>query len=151
MIDGIKSKQLRVLPDERGRLVEMLRCDDELFQKFGQVYMTTTYPHVIKAWHYHKLQYDNFVCIKGMVKLVCFDAREGSKTKGEVNEFFVGENNMILLQIPPMVYHGWKCISETESMVINVVTELYNYKNPDEFRLPFDSPEIPYDWSIKMG
>jgi len=151
MIDGLKLKQLRTIPDERGRLMEMLRCDDELFQKFGQVYMTTTYPQVIKAWHYHKLQYDSFVGIKGMVKLVCYDARENSKTKGEINEFFVGEHNHVLIQIPPMVYHGWKCISESEAWVINIVSEAYNYKNPDEFRLPFDTPEIPYDWSIKMG
>ena len=76
MIDGVKFRKLRVIPDERGRLMEMLRSDDEMFKKFGQVYMTTTYPQVIKAWHYHKLQYDSFIAIKGMVKLVCYDARE---------------------------------------------------------------------------
>jgi len=151
MIDGIKIKKLKLIPDERGRLMEILRCDDELFIKFGQVYLTTTYPQVIKAWHYHKLQFDTFVCIKGMVKLVCYDAREESKTKGEVNEFFVGEHNLSLIQIPPMVYHGWKCISENEAWVLNVVTEPYNYNNPDEFRLPYNSSEIPYDWAIKMG
>ncbi len=151
MIDGIKLKKLKFIPDERGRLMEILRCDDDLFIKFGQVYMTTTYPQVIKAWHYHKLQFDSFICIKGMVKLVCYDAREESKTKGEVNEFFVGEHNLSLIQIPPMVYHGWKCISETEAWVLNVVTEPYNYNNPDEFRLPYNSSEIPYDWQIKMG
>ena len=151
MIDGIKIKKLKFIPDERGRLMEILRCDDDLFIKFGQVYMTTTYPQVIKAWHYHKLQFDSFICIKGMVKLVCYDAREESKTKGEVNEFFVGEHNLSLIQIPPMVFHGWKCISETEAWVLNVVTEPYNYNNPDEFRLPYNSSEIPYDWAIKMG
>ncbi|HEY9188863.1 MAG TPA: dTDP-4-dehydrorhamnose 3,5-epimerase family protein [Bacteroidota bacterium] len=151
MIDGIKLKKLKFIPDERGRLMEILRCDDDLFIKFGQVYMTTTYPQVIKAWHYHKLQFDSFICIKGMVKLVCYDAREESKTKGEVNEFFVGEHNLSLIQIPPMVFHGWKCISETEAWVLNVVTEPYNYNNPDEFRLPYNSSEIPYDWQIKMG
>jgi len=151
MIDGIKLKKLKFIPDERGRLMEILRCDDDLFIKFGQVYMTTTYPQVIKAWHYHKLQFDSFICIKGMVKLVCYDAREDSKTKGEVNEFFVGEHNLSLIQIPPMVFHGWKCISETEAWVLNVVTEPYNYNNPDEFRLPYNSSEIPYDWQIKMG
>ena len=151
MIDGVKFRKLRVIPDERGRLMEMLRSDDEMFKKFGQVYMTTTYPQVIKAWHYHKLQYDSFIAIKGMVKLVCYDARESSLTKGEINEFFVGAHNLAIIQIPPMVYHGWKCISESESWVINVVSELYNYENPDEYRLPFDTKEIPYDWSIKMG
>jgi len=151
MIEGIKVKQLKVIPDERGRLMEMLRCDDEIYIKFGQVYMTTTYPQVIKAWHYHKLQYDSFVVIKGMIKLVCYDSRDNSPTKGEVNEFFVGEHNNLLIQIPPMVYHGWKCISDNEAMIINIVSEAYNYKDPDEFRVPFDYKEIPYEWSIKMG
>lgn len=151
MIEGIKLKKLHFIPDERGRLVEMLRNDDSFFIKFGQVYMTTTYPQVIKAWHYHKIQYDNFVCIKGMVKLVCCDARDDSKTKGEINEFFIGEHNLQLIQIPPLVFHGWKCISETEAWIINIVTEPYNYSNPDEYRLPYNTSEIPYDWSIKMG
>jgi dTDP-4-dehydrorhamnose 3,5-epimerase len=150
MIEGIKVKDLKVIPDERGRLMEMLRCDDNLFVKFGQVYMTTTYPHVIKAWHYHKLQYDSFVVLKGMIKLVCYDSREGSKTLGEVNEFFIGEYNTKLIQIPPFIYHGWKCISDSEAMILNIVSEPYNYSNPDEFRQPYDSPEIPYDWTIKM-
>lgn len=151
MIQGVKTKKLRVIPDERGRLMEILRCDDDLFIKFGQVYITTTYPQVIKAWHYHKLQTDNFTVVKGMIKLVLYDPREGSPTKSEVNEFFIGEYNPLLAQVPPGVYHGWKCISEMEAMVINTVTEPYNYSNPDEYRLPYNSKEIPYDWEIKMG
>lgn len=106
MIDGIRTKQLKLIPDERGRLMEMLRCDEELFTQFGQVYMTTTYPQVIKAWHYHKLQTDNVVVVRGMLKLVCYDAREDSPSKGELNEFFIGEQNNTLVQIPPGVYHG---------------------------------------------
>lgn len=151
MIDGVKMKKLRVIPDERGRLTEMLRSDDDLFIKFGQCYMTTTYPGVVKAWHFHKIQTDNFVVITGMFKVALYDARDGSPTKGEVNEFFLGDHNQQLLQIPPGVYHGWKCISEREGVVVNVSTETYNYDDPDEYRLPFDTDEIPYDWDIRMG
>lgn len=151
MIDGVKTKKLRVIPDERGRLTEMLRSDDDLFIKFGQCYMTTTYPGVVKAWHFHKIQTDNFVVTSGMFKVVLYDARDGSPTKGEVNEFFLGDHNQQLLQIPPGVYHGWKCIGENEGVVVNVSTETYNYDDPDEYRLPFDTDEIPYDWEIKMG
>jgi len=151
MIHGVKIKDLRVLPDERGRLMEILRSDDELFTKFGQVYLTTAYPGVTKAWHYHKIQTDNFVVVKGMMKLVLYDSREDSPTHGEVNEFFLGEHNPKLLQIPPYVYHGFKCISEQEAMVINIPTELYNYKKPDEYRLDPHTVEIPYDWARKDG
>lgn len=151
MIDGVLVKKLRVIPDERGRLMEILRSDDELFSKFGQVYMTTTYPGVIKAWHLHKVQTDNIVALKGMLKLALYDDRDGSPTKGELNEFFIGEHNPMLVQVPSNVYHGWKCISESEAIVINVPTEAYNYKEPDEHRLPYDTELIPYDWSVKHG
>lgn len=151
MIEGVKTKKLKVVPDERGRLMEVFRNDDDLYEKFGQVYMTTNYPGVVKAWHYHKIQTDNVVCVKGMMKVVLYDNRDDSKTKGEVNEFFIGDYNPMLVQIPPHVYHGWKCISKDESIAVSVPTEPYNYEEPDEFRLPFDSKEIPYDWDIKMG
>jgi dTDP-4-dehydrorhamnose 3,5-epimerase len=78
MIDGVKVKQLKAISDERGRLMEMLRADDEIFEKFGQAYMTTVYSGVVKGWHYHKKQLDNFVCVKGMIKLVLYDGREKS-------------------------------------------------------------------------
>ncbi len=151
MISGVKIKKLKVIPDERGRLMEMLRADDEIFIKFGQIYMTTAYPGVVKAWHYHKKQIDNFVVVKGMMKVVLYDAREDSPTYKEINEFFMGEHNPILLQIPAFVYHGFKCISETEAIVINCPTETYSYENPDEYRVPPHGGEIPYDWSRKDG
>ena len=78
MIEGVKIKKLKVIPDERGRLMEMLRADDDLFMRFGQVYMTTAYPGAVKAWYYHKKQVDNFVVVKGMMKVVLFDGRESS-------------------------------------------------------------------------
>ncbi len=151
LIHGVRTKTLKVHADERGRVMEMLRADEELFIKFGQVYMTTAYPGVVKAWHYHKKQTDHFVCVKGMMKVVLYDPREDSPTKGTINEFFIGEHNPMLIQIPPGVYHGFKCISEHEAMVINTVTEPYNHENPDEYRLPPHGGEIPYDWARKDG
>ena len=100
MIEGVEIKRLKIIPDERGRVMEILRKDDEVFEDFGQNYMTTAYPQVIKAWHLHKKQTDFFTCIKGMIKLVLYDSRENSPTKGEVNQFFVGEHNPILIKIP---------------------------------------------------
>jgi len=131
--------------------MEILRADDELFKKFGQVYMTTAYPGVVKAWHYHKKQVDNMTIIKGMMKIVLYDARKDSPTNGEVNEFFLGEHNPKLLQIPKLVYHGFKCISQEEAVVINIPTESYNYEAPDEYRLDPHRNEIPYDWRLKEG
>ena len=151
MIDGVKVKPLKVIPDERGRLMEIMRCDDEIFQKFGMVYMTTGYPGVVKAWHYHKLQDDHFAVVKGMMKIVLYDNRDGSSTRGEVNEFFLGVHNPIMVRIPKGVYHGFKTISDEEAIVINIPTEPYNREAPDEFRLDPHDNDIPYDWDRKDG
>ena len=123
MIDGVKTKWLRVIPDERGRVMEILRADDELFLKFGQLYITTTYPQVVKAWHYHKVQTDHIVAVKGMIKLVLYDPRADSPTKKEANEFFIGVHNPLLVQVPHGVYHGWKCISEEEAKNLALASE----------------------------
>jgi dTDP-4-dehydrorhamnose 3,5-epimerase len=151
MINGVLVKKLKVIPDERGRLMEILRADNECFQKFGQVYMTTAYPGVVKGWHYHKKQADNMAVVKGMMKIVLYDGRKKSATYGEINEIFAGIHNPVLVHIPPLVYHGFKCISEEEAVVINTTTEVYNYSQPDEFRLPPHGGEIPYDWGRKDG
>ena len=150
-IHGVKTKPLRLIADERGFLLEVLRNDDpEFFTKFGQVYVSATYPGVVKAWHYHEKQVDHFACVTGMVKLVLIDTRADSPTNGAVNEFFVGTQNPMLVQVPNLVYHGWKCISSELSLVVNVPTEPYHYSQPDEFRLaPHDT--LPYDWTRKDG
>jgi dTDP-4-dehydrorhamnose 3,5-epimerase len=147
-IDGVWVKRLSVIPDERGRLMEILRSDDEGFRKFGQVYISTTYPGVVKAWHLHRVQEDNFVCVRGMVKLVLYDGRDGSPTNGTVTEYFLGDHNPLLVRVPAGVHHGWKCVSTEESIVVNVPSEPYNRESPDEYREPFDSPDIPYSWDI---
>ncbi len=146
MIEGVVTKPLKQVTDERGWLTEILRNDWELFRKFGQVYVTAAYPQVVKAWHMHKKQTDNISCIKGMVKLVLYDGRTKSQTKGEINEYTMGERNLLLVQIPPQVWHGFKTVSEHYSLVLNVPTELYNHKQPDEHRLPPETDKIPYDW-----
>ncbi len=151
MIQDVQVKPLKVMADERGRLMEMLRSDDPLFRGFGQLYLTTAYPGVVKAWHYHKKQWDHFVCVRGMAKVVLFDSREQSRTRNEVNEFFLGDHHPILLQIPPLVYHGFKCVGDGEAIIINCPTEYYVYDNPDEFRVDPHRNEIPYDWARKDG
>lgn len=151
LIDGARIKQLKVIPDERGRLMEMLRRDDELFIEFGQTYLTTVFPGVTKAWHCHKQQHDHLVCVRGTIKLVLYDERDGSPTKGVVNEFFLGDHNPQLVQIPPNVWHGFKNVGESESLIVNVTTRPYNYAQPDEFRLDAHENHIPYQWARKDG
>jgi len=127
-ISGVKTRKLRLIPDDRGWLMELLRSDWEEFEEFGQAYVTTCYPGVVKAWHYHKGQTDHFACVSGVAKLALYDPREDSPTKGMVNEFYLGTLNPILFP-----------------------TALYNYEKPDEYRAPYDDPAIPYRWEAKMG
>ena len=148
MIEGVVTKQLKQVADERGWLIEIMRSDWEQFQKFGQVYVTAAYPQVVKAWHMHKKQTDNIACIKGMIKLELYDRRERSKTKNEINEFTIGERNLLTVKIPPEVWHGFKTVTEEYALILNVPTELYNYKESDEHRLPPDTAKIPYDWKL---
>jgi len=146
VIDGVILKQIKVNADDRGRLAEILRSDDEVFDKFGQVYFTTVYPGVVKAWHFHKLQDDHFCCVHGMIKVGLYDAREGSPTKGQTQEVVMGEHHMVLLRIPKGVYHGFKGLGVKEAIVINVPSVAYNRAQPDEHRLPARTEQIPFDW-----
>lgn len=150
MIDGVEIKQLKRHADERGFLMEMLREDEPIFEHFGQAYVSLNYPGVIRAWHYHNKQDDLWVVPKGMVKAVIYDCREGSPTHGEVNEFFLGDNNPILLKIPVGTMHGYKTIGTEPSLLINFPTRPYDPADPDEYRESWDSESIPYDWDVKF-
>jgi len=151
VIEGVEIKQLTKHADERGSLMELLRCDDAIFRKFGQAYVSLNYPGVVRGWHYHKKQDDHLAVVKGMAKVALYDAREGSSTQGEVDEFFLGEQNNILLKIPVGVMHGYKTVGAEPSLLINFPSEPYDPQEPDEYRLPWDTDQIPYDWAIKMG
>ena len=152
MIQGVEVKGLKVLADKRGRLMEILRADDKEFVKFGQVYITTAFPGFAKAWHYHAKQYDFFTCVKGKIRLVLYDQRENSKTRGEIQEFIISmEENPVLVKIPPLVCHGFEAVGPEEAIVVNTVTEPYNYEKPDEHRLKFDDPKIGFKWAAREG
>ncbi len=150
LIDGVRVRELKQVHDERGYLMELMRKDWEQFEEFGQVYMTSAYPGIVKAWHYHKEQTDNFVCVFGMAKVVLYDAREDSTTKGRINEFFTGEKRPMLITIPPLVWHGFKSVGPDKAVIVNIPTKLYDYDEPDEHRVPYDTSEVDYDWDVKM-
>jgi len=151
LIKDVVIKQLKIFPDDRGYLMEMMRKDWPEFMQFAQSYVTACYPGVYKAWHYHKKQWDHFVCLWGMAKVALFDARENSATKGKINVFHIGRLNPTLLRIPPLVYHGFTAEGGQTALIVNFPTELYNYREPDEFRAPYNDPSIPYDWEVKHG
>ncbi len=150
MIHGVETKQLVRHADERGFLMELLRSDDPIFTKFGQCYVSLNYPGVIRAWHYHKKQDDYFVVVKGMCKVGLFDMREDSPTRGEASALYLGENNSIVLKIPAGVAHGYKTVGVEPSLLVNFPTQVYNPEQPDEYRLPWNTDQIPFNWEIEF-
>ena len=150
MIEGVAVKQLARHADQRGYLMELLRSDDPIFSKFGQCYVSMNYPGVVRAWHWHEKQDDYFVVVKGMIRVGLYDQREGSATQGEVNDFYLGENNTILVKIPVGVVHGYKTIGMEPSLLINFPSEAYDPNEPDEYRLPWNTDQIPHDWETQF-
>ena len=136
MIEGVKVKKLKVISDERGRLIEIFRLSQEGISP-KQIYMTTALEGVIKdkdSFHVHKKQLDHFCCIKGKIKLVLVDTREGSKTNGNIDELEIGEGNFCLVTIPNGVLHAFKSLNG-ESIVINCINNEYDRNDPDEIRV----------------
>ena len=150
MIEGVAVKQLARHADQRGYLMELLRSDDPIFSKFGQCYVSMNYPGVVRAWHWHEKQDDFFVVVRGMIRVGLYDQREGSATQGEVNNFYLGENNTILVKIPVGVVHGYKTIGMEPSLLINFPSEAYDPDEPDEYRLPWNTDQIPHDWETQF-
>lgn len=129
MIDGVKIIPLKQFPDERGCVKHMLRCDDPHFEKFGEIYFSTVYPGVVKGWHYHREMALNYAVISGMIKLVLYDSRETSPTRYKIQDICIGEQNYVLVHVPPQVWNGFIGLGTKEAIVANCSTLPHN---PDE-------------------
>ncbi len=149
MIPGVEVKPLVRHADDRGYLAELLRADEPIFSGFGQANVTLTYPGVVKAWHYHRLQDDLWACVSGMIRVGLYDLRESSPTFKETAELTLGDYSPQLVKIPVGVAHGYKVLSPNPAILIYFVTKPYDRAQPDEYRLPWDSPEIPFDWDTR--
>lgn len=147
MIDGVQIVPLRQIADERGKVMHMLRRDAPHFLEFGEIYFSSVNPGAVKAWHLHKTMVLNYAVPHGDIKLVLYDEREDSPTKGEIQEIAMGPDDYNLVIIPALVWNGFTGLGETASLVANCATIPHD---PDEIvrRDPFD-PDIPYEWSTK--
>ncbi|MFA4823690.1 MAG: dTDP-4-dehydrorhamnose 3,5-epimerase family protein [Methanoregula sp.] len=147
MIEGVLVKPLRQILDERGKIMHMIRNDDPEFISFGEIYFSCVYPGVIKGWHIHKKMTLNYAVPFGTIKLVLYDDRNSSKTRGELQEIFLGPENYCLVQIPPLVWNGFKGVGTTPSIIANCSTIPHD---PDEIeRKNSDDPGIPYRWELQ--
>ena len=147
MIEGVKVTPLRQIHDERGKVMHMLKVTDEHFQRFGEIYFSTVYPGVVKAWHIHKEMTLNYAVPIGRIKFVLYDDRPNSPTKGEIQELILSPDNYMLVSVPPGVWNGFKGIDTDMSLVANCATIPHDPNEID--RLDPLSPTIPYDWAIE--
>lgn len=146
MIDGVTITPLRQIHDERGKVMHMLRSTDPHFRQFGEIYFSCVYSGVVKAWHVHDRMVLNYAVPVGKIKFVLYDDRDGSPTRGEVQEIFMGPDHYCLVTVPPLVWNGFKGVGGEMAVVANCASIPHD---PDEIRrLPPDDPSIPYDWSL---
>ena len=149
MIEGIAIRPLKQISDERGKVMHMLKRDDPWFEKFGEIYFSAVYPGAIKGWHLHKVMTLNYAVVSGIIKLVLYDDREGSPSRGRLQEIFTGQDNYALISIPANVWNGFKGIGTAPAIVANCATIPHD---PAEIvRLDPFTKTIPYDWNLKHG
>ena len=149
MINDLIVTPLRKIPDERGSIMHMLRADSPHFKQFGEIYFSTAYPGVIKGWHEHTQQIQNYAVVSGMIKLVLYDNREKSSTYKELNELYIGDENYSLVTIPTGIIMGYKCISNHKCILANCSTLPHDPHEMKSYN-PINNDIIDYDWEIKM-
>ena len=149
MIDGVVVKPCTVFADDRGMLMEVVRDDEPVFRDVKQTTFTVSYPGVIKAFHWHRRQWDVWFFSAGMAQVVMYDLREGSPTCGQTDVLYMGERRPLVVAIPPGVAHGYRVLGTQPAALFYHTTEVYDASRPDEERLDHDDPRIAFDWRTK--
>ncbi|MGA1870971.1 MAG: dTDP-4-dehydrorhamnose 3,5-epimerase family protein [bacterium] len=144
MIEGVVVQELTQIIDTRGRVMHMLRADNPLFDRFGEIYFSEVLAGVVKAWKKHRRMTQLFAVPVGMIRLVIYDDREGSKSNGKVAVFEVGREQYQLIRIPPMLWYGFKCISDQPALLANCADLLHDPGEGTHREL--NDPLIPYQW-----
>ena len=144
MIEGVRIAPLRQIPDERGKVMHMLRADAPHFTGFGEVYFSLVNPGAVKAWHVHHRMVRNYAVPVGLIRLALFDDRAGSPTRGRLHEMTLGPSNYHLVTIPAGIWTGFKGLSEEPALVANCAS--LPHDPADVERLGADDPKFGYDW-----
>ena len=148
-IDGVVITPKSKIFDDRGGIFHMLRADEPVFQRFGEIYFSQVYAGVVKAFHFHSSMTLNYYLVSGSVRLVLLDDREGSPTRGRYQELFLHPEAPKLVTIPPRVWNGFKGLGTEPSLIANCATEPHR-KDEISYRR-FDDPAFGYDWSQRNG
>ena len=151
-IIGVIFKPLRSFPDDRGFFREIVRFNEPIFEggKFAQWSHSKMQKDVVKAWHFHHVQYDWWYLGDGQVETALYDNRPESPTYKTKLVFKMGDSQKygsdtheVLVRIPPGVLHGLRVLSE-EAHLFYITSETYNPQ--EEGRIPYNSNEVPHNW-----
>jgi len=148
MIEGVIIKKLNIIPDDRGKILHIMKSSEDEFKSFGEVYCSTVYPGIVKGWHLHKEMTLNYTVLQGKIKFVLYDSRENSPTFGEIQEIIIGEENYVRVTVPPMVWNGFKGVGLKESFVINFTDIPHNTQEIVRMD-PHQNELIEYNWDVK--
>ncbi len=144
-IDGVVVLPLKQIEDERGAVLHMLRSDSPLFSGFGEIYFSIVNPGTVKAWKQHRAMTQHFAVPVGRIRLAFFDDRADSPSKGQIEEIILGRpDRYYLICIPPMVWYGFKGISDMTALLANC-SDMPHDPNESE-QLPVSNDYISYDW-----
>jgi dTDP-4-dehydrorhamnose 3,5-epimerase len=148
MIQGVQIALRKVIPDDRGKIMHIMKSSDIQFNAFGEVYCSTVYPGVVKGWHLHKKMTLNYIVLKGNIKFVLYDDRSDSETYQQIQEIFIGENQYVMVTVPPYIWNGFKCIGTEEAFVINF-TDIPHDAEEIVRMDPHKNEIFKYDWTVK--
>ena len=147
-IHGVILKEVLHVPRDHGVITEVFRPEwDPTGLPVVHAYQSRLYPGAIGAWSCHGRTVDRLFVTQGNLKAVLYDGRENSPTYRMVNEVYMGDARPTFVVIPIGVWHGLQNVGTCDALVLNLPTKAYDYKDPDHWRLPFDTDEIPYRWN----
>jgi dTDP-4-dehydrorhamnose 3,5-epimerase len=147
LIDGVSVREVVHVPRYHGVITEVFRPEwDPTGLPVVHIYQSRLYPGALGAWSCHAQNTDRLFVNQGNIKVVLYDGRDESKTSGTLNELHAGDARPCLIVLPPGIWHGLQNLGSREALVLNMPTKPYDYEDPDHYRLPYDTPEIPYSW-----
>lgn len=145
LIDGVIVHEAKNVIGGTGRVTELWRSDWAL-DRLGvdQVFQNVLAPGHVSAWHAHETGTDRLTVTAGQLTIVLYDGRTAAPTHGRVNEFHISAMRPTLLVVPPMIWHGVKNASGEPATLLNLTDHAYTYEDPDHWRLPADTDQIPH-------
>lgn len=148
-IDGVSLIEIKPVMTDYGHLTEVLRSEWLVGAPgVDQVFVSTMFPGHISAWHAHALTTDRLFAVTGQFRVVLYDGRKESSTFGLLSEYKIGAQRPLLIVIPPKVWHGVQNYSSDTAVLLNAVDYAYKYDDPDHWRVPLDSSDIPYSFAV---